>query len=159
MSSGSVCLLVLLGLLAVAATTDIRSRLIPNVLPVAVLLLWCISALMFPEFRSELGWRIASFATMVVLGLALFTTGIMGGGDIKLLAALSVWHPLAQLPELLLAIGIFGAGVALVYAFSAWARGARLQAALKTAIPYGVAILLGEAWILMPGLGLSNGLA
>ena len=49
---------------------------------------------------------------MLVAGMAVWRCGWLGGGDVKLIAALSLWAGADQLPVLLLAIGVSGGALA-----------------------------------------------
>lgn len=139
--------------LAAAAFTDIRSRLIPNILPILLLALFAVALFVDPSLRADLPGRLAAGLIVFVVGFALFATGVMGGGDVKLFAALALWRPLGELGGLVFATGLAGAAVGVVYAAMAYFRlrreegieapaGKHLRAALKTDIPYGVAIFI-----------------
>ena len=88
---------------------------------------------------------------MLAAGTFLFARGWMGGGDIKLLAASSLWFDLASGWKLLVAIALAGGVEALlVIALRriAWPDAARRRVLLLRrgeGIPYGIAIALGVA--------------
>ena len=103
-----------LAALVVAAMTDLRRRIIPNeaVLVVA-------GAGLVLGLLSFQGWRWRSAAAvalglLVVLG-QMTRLGIVGGGDAKLIAAVSLSQPPADVPSLLLHIALAGGGLALIY--------------------------------------------
>lgn len=130
-------LLILLALLLlVAATTDISSRVIPNALNLVVALLavpwWFATGLTGAEMGVQL--IIASVVLAVFAGC--FAIGMMGGGDVKLIAALALWLPLPQLMTMLVWMAI--AGGVLTLAMLIVHRSRRSARALE--IPYGVAI-------------------
>ena len=81
-------------------------------------------------------------------GLVLFARGWMGGGDVKLLTAASVWTGVGGLPALLLATALAGGGLALAaIAVRALplADGPRVLER-GAPLPYGVAIAIGAGW-------------
>ena len=106
-------------------------------------------------------------AAVFLVGAVLFARGFLGGGDVKLLAAATLWAGPADTPALLVLTGVLGGALAL---FLLMPFGAQLVAAGRTlltpssassaehapaaAVPYGVAIA-GAALIvtLSPHLG------
>ena len=152
----------LVAVLIFAAVTDIRERLIYNIVPILVVLLFGIS-LSISANVSLLPSHLGSFSVAALIGIGLFSTGIMGGGDVKLFAALALHYPLSGLADLGLAIAIFGALVGLFFALLTFvgqrnetvsANGhnlsnnkQRFRYAMKTPVPYGCAILLGHLYI------------
>ena len=150
---------VLLMLLAAASVTDIRSRIIPNIIPILIVVLFLIGLIVSPDLRVDWPWRIAAFAIAFSVGFGLFVVGVMGGGDVKLFAALALFHNLSSLGLLALATSIAGAGVAIVFAFVEFIQrrtdaqrrgslGEDLRTSMKTKIPYGVGIFLGQLWVM-----------
>ena len=91
------------------------------------------------------------FAAVLAAGTFMFGRGWMGGGDIKLLAAASLWFDLASGWKLLVAIAIAGGletllliGLRRIH----WPESVRSRVLLLRrgeAIPYGIAIALGVA--------------
>jgi prepilin peptidase CpaA len=146
--SGAVVLAVLvkgmgLAALIVAAVTDLRRRIIPNetVLVVA-------AAGLLLRLLGFQGWTLAisvavAFGLLVVLG-QMTRLGIVGGGDAKLIAAVSLSQSPADVPALLLYIALAGGGLALVYLALSRVSSQPVRVAMRSqSIPYGVAILLG----------------
>jgi prepilin peptidase CpaA len=129
--------------LVVAAITDLRRRIIPNeaVLVVA-------GAGLVLRLLSFQGWTLAisagvALGLLVVLG-QMTRLGIVGGGDAKLIAAVSLSQSPADVPSLLLHIALAGGGLALVYLSLSRLSSQPARVALRSqSIPYGVAILLG----------------
>lgn len=142
-SWGSLATLALL--LVVAAVGDVRRLTIPNWLCVAVALLslpyWGASAATFwPGFA----WQ-AAFALAVFVALAaLFALGVMGGGDVKLLAALALWFPPRAYLELMMLIAVAGG----ILTLGLLIRHRRARAEGRPEIPYGLAIAAGAAVLL-----------
>jgi len=96
----------------VGAVTDVRSARIPNKLTYAALL----AAL---SLRSTLlglsGLKSGAIGMLVAGGLflVLFALGAMGGGDMKLMAAVGAWVGSTQVTTLILAAAIAGGVLAL----------------------------------------------
>ena len=94
------------------------------------------------------GWRLALSAVVagllvLVIGTLPFSLGVLGGGDVKLLAACSCVFGLTELLPLAIYTALIGGVVALVGAL--WQRAARLQERIR--LPYAVAIAGAVAWI------------
>lgn len=148
-----------LACLVAAAIADMRHFQIPDSLSVALLATAIGHGLATPGF----GWlsHAASVAVMFGTGLLLFSRGLMGGGDIKLLVALAGWTGLAGLPLQLAMVAIAGGGLALVLliARQGLAAAGRPAQALPmmfrsdAPVPYALAILVGGAgwgWLNWP---------
>jgi prepilin peptidase CpaA len=136
---------VLAAMLIVAATGDLRSRRIPNWLNLAIALtaipFWWMSGLsLWPDVATQ----IAIAAGVFVFFAILFHVGMMGGGDVKLLAALGLWLPLASVVKLLVIMSLAGGVLTLVML----ARRRRASSEEKTEVPYGVAIAFAGLWLI-----------
>jgi prepilin peptidase CpaA len=132
-------------LLVVAAVIDVRTFTISNRLNLTVALLapfyWLSIALSpWPGVAIQL-----AAATTVFLVLAgAFYAGMMGGGDVKLAAALSLWlSPISTIKFLVL---MSLAGGVLTLVVLAWHRAKQREG--RPEIPYGVAIAFGGLVIL-----------
>lgn len=135
-------LLVML-LLVAAAAQDVVERRISNWLCAAVLIAAAAAAMAVGPGVAL--WQNALLvAAVVVLGLPLFAAGWLGGGDVKLLAAVASWADLASILPLLALIFIAGGAVALL---SLAVRRKALSKAAK-GVPYGVAIALGTGIVI-----------
>ncbi|MDD9719730.1 prepilin peptidase [Sulfitobacter sp. PR48] len=86
---------------------DLRLMRIPNVL-VGLFLIVALVSLPLTEPLSEILWRLLAALAVFGAGLALFAARLMGGGDVKLMAALTLLIPTAALPVfgLLFSVGI-----------------------------------------------------
>lgn len=155
------CLVVLGGSLLAAAATDMWRFTIPNRLSAAVAL-------------SGIGWvvldpgtapiaALSVFAVVLGVGIGLFCLRVAGGGDIKLIAALSLWSGPALILPVLQIIALTGGGIAaaLLIARALRPRAATQPAAYpvsaRTHVPYAVAIAAGGLWLAWQqasGLGL-----
>jgi prepilin peptidase CpaA len=137
----SVYIILMLALLAillvVAAVTDIQSRIISNRLNAAIALLavpwWFAIGLGGYDILFQLG---LAAAVLVVFAIC-FALGMMGGGDVKLLAALGLWLPLTKM---LIMLEIMALGGGLLTIGMLVAHKLR-KAPGKPEIPYGVAIV------------------
>lgn len=139
-------LLVLLALLLlVAAAIDIRTFTISNRLNLAVALLapvfwWSVELPVWPDAAIQLAVAAGVFALLA----AAFYAGMMGGGDVKLAAALSLWFsPLSTLKFLVL-MSIAGGVLTLLVLVLHRMR----KKEGRPEIPYGVAIAFGGLAIL-----------
>jgi len=139
-------LLVILGLvLMAAAVIDVRTYTIPNWLNLAVALLallfwWAIALPLWPDAAIRLG---VAFAVVALLALA-FYLGMMGGGDVKLAAALALWFPPLATVKLLVIMSFAGGVLTLIMILVH--RAGRKEGRPK--IPYGVAIAVG-GWAIL----------
>lgn len=144
------------GVLLWAAFTDARSFIIPNRL---VFILLAAFALVSPWLLSlpAIARHVIAGAGVLAVGLVLFQFRLLGGGDVKLFAAASLWVGLDLLvPQLLLVFiagGVlsilllllrtpFGQGMFLAL-FGRWASLPRLLGKGEP-VPYGIAICLGS---------------
>ena len=136
---------VLAAMLIVAATGDLRSRIIPNWLNAAIALLaipyWFLSGLpLWPDVAGQITVAAGLFALFALA----FRFGMMGGGDVKLVAALALWLPLGAVVKLLVIMSI--AGGAITIAMMARQRLGKNKEAPE--VPYGVAIAFGGFWLI-----------
>lgn len=167
-----VSLAILLGL---AAWLDVRQRRIPNGITAAVALLGLAFA-MAGGFAAGSA-ALAASAVVLAIGIAVWRLGWLGGGDVKLVAALSLWAGPAHLGELLLVVALAGGALAVVVGATRQPAVAPILACLAfelrrlvpvpptrpacsmahvavpadaaaNSVPYGVAIALGGAWLL-----------
>ena len=132
-------------LLVVAAVGDIRTFTISNSLNLTVALLaplyWLAVALpVWPDAALQLAVGAGVFAILA----GAFYAGLMGGGDVKLAAALALWFSPASTVQFLVWMSIAGGVVTLVAILVHRARGKPG----RPEIPYGVAIAFGGLAIL-----------
>ncbi|HCG7256527.1 TPA: prepilin peptidase [Vibrio parahaemolyticus] len=124
-----------LPLLLLIAIDDIKSRFIDNravvVLGVLILLGWF----------SQPNWQIWPYTVAIVLGgLLLFQLGVLGAGDTKLLAVISLGIDPAYMPLTLVGIAMVGGVMALGYLL--YGLMTDLTKVRQRGIPYGVPICL-----------------
>ena len=107
-------LLVTTVILAIAAWCDVATRTIPDRLSIALLALGIGSRLVLEGPQAAL--ISAGLALLVFLGFALLhARGFIGGGDVKLIAALVAGTAPAAVPDLLIAIALAGGVIGLAY--------------------------------------------
>jgi prepilin peptidase CpaA len=139
-------------LVALAALSDIKSFRIPNRISLALLALYPLHVVFSPL---HIDWLMAVSAGSLVFvaGFTLFLCGMVGGGDVKLLAAVSLWAGWTLVLPLLVIMGLVGGVMAVTALAIQYARRYRASgiagvivpdatiAASK--LPYGVAIAAG----------------
>jgi len=105
-------LLGLAALLALAALIDLRERRIPNWLTGSAAALYPVYVLASP---SAVAWPGAVGAALAVFlfGLILFGRNLIGGGDVKLIAAMTLWAGLDHLALFALVTSLAGGGLAI----------------------------------------------
>ena len=133
--------------LLISIYTDIRYRLILNKVTIAIALGAPIFWLASGGFNlTDIGLHLLTAAiTFCVFVFAIaFHLGAMGGGDVKLFAALALWFHWVEVIRLILFASIIGAAVTLIFlAIHTWKRREG-----RARIPYGVAIALSGLWII-----------
>lgn len=134
-----------LGLLAVAAWGDVRTRIIPNRLNLAIaaaapLFWWATGVAPWPDAA----WHVAAASLVFVLFAGMFYAGMMGGGDVKLMGAVALWLPPAAVLDAVLLTTVLGGGVTLLTIVAHRLR--RAEGPIE--VPYGVAIACAAGAIL-----------
>ncbi len=129
--------------LIAAAITDLKSRHISNWLNLGIALgapvFWIFSGMSFwPDMIAQ----IALAAIIFAIFAGMFAIGAMGGGDVKLLTALSLWMQWLIFLELLVIMSI--AGGLLTLAMMIGKKVQKADGPIK--VPYGVAIALSGLW-------------
>ena len=145
----------LLTALVAAAMSDAVTFLIPNRYAAAIGAAFLVYALGKPLAVWLHGFEAA--ALLLAAGVLLFDRGILGGGDVKLLAAIALWTGLDDLPLLLVVTGLAGGALALAHLSplhrlmparpGAAPLGDDLRSRLRRPVPFGVAIALGGVCI------------
>jgi prepilin peptidase CpaA len=140
------------GILITAAVIDVRTMTIPNWLPIAMFA----GFLAFAPFLSNGTVFDGAFvehlaagavATAVVLGF--YVARVMGGGDVKLIAATAFWFDFGELAVFAIATGLAGGVLGLLTLARLRAQGVS-EGAGKRPVPYAIAIAAGGivAWFL-----------
>jgi prepilin peptidase CpaA len=164
--------LLTVGLLTVAAVSDLATRTIPDQACIALALL---------GFGVRLFAGVTAVAVSVGVAAALFALlvlaharGALGGGDVKLAAAMAVGLTPAQTYRFVVATAIAGGLLSLLHLLlrrapplaPPVARSAGLASLArrivvierwrirrKGSLPYGIAIACGGAWVTLAGVG------
>ena len=141
-----------------AAATDLKDRRIPNIQPLLIMGLFGLLAV----------WRLRTGDTLLhaaggplVAGLlvfgfciVLFALKLMGGGDVKLMAAVALIAGPTLSASFLLFVAIAGGVVALATLIHA--RLKPLMFAGPPKVPYGVAIMAGGMWVCLQKASVSS---
>jgi prepilin peptidase CpaA len=158
-------------LLGIAAWRDVATRTIPDQVSLAIAVFGL--ALRCAEGWQAAAWSLAAAAVLFLLLLPCHARGLLGGGDVKLLAALAIGLPPLGSFQLVVATALFGGVLATLYLImqrllgeplrtrpSATASGLRRIAAVeawrirrRNSMPYGVAIAIGGALVLLQARG------
>ena len=93
--------------------TDYLYAVIPNMVTASIALLFVAFAIASGMPWSAWGAALGAGGLLLVAGFALFTFGVIGGGDAKLLAATALWAGWQGLPDLLMIMGLAGGLVTL----------------------------------------------
>ena len=141
-------------ILVIAAVIDVRSFTISNRLNGAVALLalaywWSIGLPLWPDGAIRLAIALAVFAVLALT----FYIGMMGGGDVKLAAALALWFAPGETLRFLVYMSIAGGILTLVVMLAHrrwpnWQVDEEGQPRTKPEVPYGVAIAAGALVVL-----------
>ena len=149
-----ILLSVLAIILVVAAVIDVRTFTISNRLNATVALLaplywWSEHLPLWPDIALQIGIAVAVFAVLAVT----FYFGMMGGGDVKLAAALALWFSPASTLKFLVIMSLAGGLLTVIVLIAHRMKPGRIknsdgETGGKAEIPYGVAIAIGALWIL-----------
>ena len=142
-------LALVLTLLLVGAALEDAARLRISNLTCLLILGAAFVAIAVTGPEPALWQNIVVFGALLAAGTALFASGKMGGGDVKLLAASGLWFDIrsgiAMLVTVLLAGGVLALLILTLRMFN-WSENAMTRTRLlrpKSGIPYGVAIATG----------------
>ena len=149
--------LALLGLLAATlvwiAVVDVRTYTISDSLNLAIALAaplywWSVGLPLWPDAAIQVAVACGVFAVLA----ATFYMGMMGGGDVKLAAALALWFRPFTTLKILVIMSLAG-GLLTLIVLALHKKRAKSpipgdSPAVKPEVPYGVAIAIGALWIL-----------
>ena len=141
-----ILLVILALLLVVAAVIDVRTFTISNRLNLAVALMaplywWSAHLPLWPDIGIQVAIAAGVFALLAVA----FYAGMMGGGDVKLAAALALWFSPQSTLRFLVFMSIAGGVLTLVVVGLHRLK----KKPGKPEVPYGVAIAVGGLLILI----------
>lgn len=152
-------IVVLPALLALAAGWDLASYTIPNRLQLALVAAFVVFVPASGMTFGVLGWHLAAGFLGLAVGFALFAFGFIGGGDVKLFAAIALWLGFDRdLTNFMLIASLLGGALTLaLMVLRQVPMPARLtgQSWLlrlhdrRAGVPYGVALAAG-AFLILP---------
>ncbi len=137
-------------LLVAAAVNDARHYRIPNIICAGLLVLFPVFAATAPH-PIEWDQHLMVFALVLIAGFVMYIGDLAGAGDIKLMAATSLWAGPHFISVFLIMTAFAGGLVALTMALITYTRnfsGKQAVALGKVPIPYGIAIAIGGLSIL-----------
>lgn len=154
----------LTALLVIIFFYDLIRYIIPNWTVGTLLVLWPVMLLISPTFpEGFVFWHsLLVFGAVFLVGFWLFSKRVTGGGDVKLLAVLSLWTGTQSTVELITFMALLGGGMAMLCLltrpvaakFIPAEKAASVPRILryKEPIPYGIAITLAFGYLLWKGL-------
>lgn len=119
-------------------TYTIDDRLVIAVAVLAPVFWWSVGLSFWPDAAIRIG--VALLVFIVLFGA--FNLGMMGGGDVKLAAALVLWFSPFGTLRFIVFMSIAGGVLTLAY----WAHHKIRGKEGKVKVPYGVAIAIGGLW-------------
>lgn len=142
----------LVALLGLATIQDAVQLKISNIICGSVLVL-AIIAMIVSGPRIELWQNAVVFAVVLAIGVFLFARDVLGGGDVKLFAAVALWVDFESALRLVASILIAGGILAVVIILLRLVAPKPIVGRVKTlqpraGIPYGIAIAAGTLLVL-----------
>jgi prepilin peptidase CpaA len=145
-----------LGTLAIAAIQDLAVRRISNILSMCLLA----AGLLLHAIQHQISLSLLHGLLVFGPTFVLWSAGVLGGGDVKLLSAAACFDPKLHLSDLVLLTALAGGALGLVYLLlsvvlppvrgrrpaSRWRRMLRVEQRRirsRGPLPYGVAIACG----------------
>jgi prepilin peptidase CpaA len=151
------CLVALALLLLVAAWQDLRTMRIADGLSLAIVVVfavWALSGLALGTLSlSTIGLAVVCSVVLFGAGAAAFAVGAFGGGDVKLLAAASLFAGPALISDFLMVTALAGGALGIAILAGAPigpdvpAADATVRSRLRGGLPYGPAIAAGGLWV------------
>ena len=154
-------------LMIYAAYSDLKSYTLPNFISLLLVGGFVIIMLILQPPLSAVGWHAGIGAILFVVGFILFATGLFGGGDVKVIAALGLWLGPMNVLSFLALMAIFGGVLALALLVfrkikipQHWLDNSAIAGlhSKEEGIPYGVAIAVA-ALIEFPKTEIFKGLS
>lgn len=136
-----------------AAVNDVLTMTIPNWLSLAYVGAFPFIALFMGYPLADTGWHMLAGVIALAVCFGLFSIGVFGGGDAKLIPAVMIWIGPAAVTPYIFGIALAGGLLALLVILSRRLIPARavpgfLQRSVVEGpgIPYAVAIAFGAIW-------------
>ncbi len=138
---------ILVALLLYAIVTDVRERIIPHWVNITIALMapigwWVHGFHLWPDVAYQIAQSLGLFA-FFLLAQAI---GQMGGGDVKLIAALGLWFNWQVMFSLIFLMSIAGG----VLTIGMWVHHKLRKREGKPEYPYGIAIVTGALIVVLP---------
>ena len=137
-----------------AAWSDVKYRRLPNLLALVVAGLGLSYTAIGAGLSAAASGLLHGLVALLV-GLALYSRGMVGGGDIKYYSGIAMWFPLSQGFRLLGMVSL--AGLALLAGWLVWRRLTGKPIKFKASedgdkLPFGVAIAAGAVLVAIGNL-------
>lgn len=138
-------------LMIYAAYSDLKSYTLPNFISLILVAGFALIMVILQPPLSAVGWHVGVGAILFVIGFILFATGLFGGGDVKVIAALGLWLGPMNVLSFLTLMTIFGGVLAVALLVfrkieipQHWLENSAIAGlhSKEEGIPYGVAIAL-----------------
>ena len=138
-------------LMIYAAYSDLKSYTLPNFISLILVAGFALIMVILQPPLSVVGWHVGVGAILFVIGFILFATGLFGGGDVKVIAALGLWLGPMNVLSFLTLMTIFGGVLAVALLVfrkieipQHWLENSAIAGlhSKEEGIPYGVAIAL-----------------
>lgn len=152
------CLIAFALLLLAAGWQDLRTMRIANRLSVAIavaFVLWSLAGLAAGTLVvGDMALAVTCAVGVFFIGALAFAAGALGGGDVKLLAAASLFAGSTFLLDFLTVVALVGGAMGLALLAGAPIGpeapaddGATVRTRLRSGLPYGPAIAAGGLWV------------
>ena len=136
-----------------AAVNDLLTMTIPNWLSLAYVGVFPLVALYMGVSLADIGWHFATALIALVICFGLFSVGVFGGGDAKLIPAVLIWIGPSGVMPYMFGIAMIGGLLGLVVLLSRrfvpaqYVPGVLQRSFVEgPGIPYAVAIAAGGVW-------------
>lgn len=148
----AVCLVTYAVVLLLAAWRDWQTLQIADVFPLVIVGafgVWSVAGYVGGRTSAvEIAFAAAAALVLLVLGAAAFAAGVLGGGDVKLLAAAGLFAGPAHMVAFLLVVALAGGALALAVLAGVRAGSRTVDdAGLPRRLAYGPAIAAGGLWV------------
>jgi prepilin peptidase CpaA len=144
---------ILPALVIIAAMTDVTNYKIPNWLTGLTAALFFPMAVWAGMPLAEFGWHLLAGVILFFVGYGLFSLGLFGGGDAKLMAAAGLWFGTSNTLEFLILTVLVGGLLALCVGlwsllntyleFRGVERLSQIFKRVRPNVPYGIALCIG----------------
>jgi prepilin peptidase CpaA len=151
------CLIAFALLVVLAAWQDLRTMHIADSVSLAIVgtfAAWALGGLVAGTLSfSAIGLALVCAAIVFGAGIAAFAAGALGGGDVKLLTAASLFAGPGMISDFLLVTALAGGALGLAVLAGALigpaapAADAAIRTRLRRGLPYGPAIAAGGLWV------------